>query len=151
VLPGRNLQFLQYIPELFSLKLGVHQMDGTMASQAPILRFNTIHLFTLPRNAMKTKSEEIMELEFAHMDEGLLAYPNPARDILQVSFTVKTKGVVTAGIYNLLGARVYHQEIVSSEGLFTGKIDVSGLQQGAYFLRIDQPEETLIRRISIVR
>jgi hypothetical protein len=152
VLPGRNLQFIQFIPELHSLKLGVHQMDGTIASQAPTLRFNTISLFNQPQK-LKMGTEELlaMELEFDDAETDFLVFPNPARELVQVSFGLSTQGSVNTSIYNILGERVFHQSIMCNKGPFMKEFDLSGLPQGTYFLRVNSPDGMVTRKISILR
>jgi hypothetical protein len=84
VLPERNLQFIQFVPELHSLQLGVHQMDGTIASQAHILRFNTIPLFKLPQGLYQDGDEMAQPFTMNYTSTepvALEVYPNPARNI----------------------------------------------------------------------
>lgn len=153
VLPERNLQFMQFIPEKHSLKLGVHQMDGTIASQAHILRFNTIAMFKLP-SSLKEGEEggiEILTMDYANADENIVVFPIPARDKLQVSLTLKTPGNVTASIYNLLGAQVIHNSRMYTEGTWNMDLDISMLQQGTYFLRINSPDGMILRKITIIK
>jgi hypothetical protein len=148
VLPTRNLQFIQFIPELFSLKVGVHQMDGTIASHAHVLRFNTKHLFTLPHNL---KEGVAAENPLMTHQEKLLVYPNPAIDIMQVSFPLNRSGLVTTFIYNILGEVVYQHSHMGQESIIHSVIDVSGLQQGTYFLRIHCPGEVFTKKINVMK
>ena len=151
VLPARNLQFIQYIPEKHSLKLGVHQMDGTIASQAPIIRYNTLHLFTLPQNLKDEKAEEPFFLEFEPITDQFRVFPNPARDYLKVSFEVSAAEEVSTNIYNLLGALVSSQRFLCTEGVYTREIDISDLQQGTYLLQVSSSDRIITRKITLVK
>jgi hypothetical protein len=151
VLPGRNLQFIQFIPELHSLKLGVHQMDGTIASKAPIMRFNTNHLFILPQNRKDGAERKGHQANNMLLEGTFLVFPNPARDLLQISWTHNTEGAITAIIFNILGAEVYHADILSRAGNFKFELDISDLQNGTYFLLMKSPDGVYTQKFNIIK
>jgi hypothetical protein len=151
VLPARNLQFIQFIPELHSLKLGVHQMDGTKASQAPISRFNTNSLFNLPENLKDGVAN--MELFNDHPDSGssVMVFPNPANNLLRVSCMLKSEGMLTARIINILGAEASIRDIPGSIGNVKLELDISHLPNGAYFLMLDLPDGVYNHKFNILK
>jgi hypothetical protein len=154
VLPERNLQFIQFVPELHSLQLGVHQMDGTIASQAHILRFNTIPLFKLPQGLYQDGDEMAQPFTMNYTSTepvALEVYPNPARNILQVNYPIETPGNVSATILNLTGAQVYQKNFECTEGVFQFELDLSGLKPGTYFLTLRGPDGVVTSKIALTR
>jgi hypothetical protein len=151
LLPDRNLQFLQFIPEKHSLKLGVHQMDGTIASQAHILRFNTIALFKMAPGLKDAEAIQPMEVEPVKLDDELLVFPNPARNMIRVFIPVNAPGTVSAAIYNVLGEQVYHRSFISAEGRMHLEVDIAGFLQGTYFLRVSSSNGTVTEKFIVVK
>src|SRR5210317_881026 len=66
-------------------------------------------------------------------------YPNPTTDILNIKF-IETGLSTRYRIMNILGKMVRNGEIVQD------KIDVSALQNGIYFLEVNDGEEVTIKR-----
>jgi len=66
----------------------------------------------------------------------MTVYPNPAVDEIQIDLNEFVSGELF--IYNLLG------EIVGREEIYSANIhlDISGLEPGQYFIRINNPEES---------
>jgi hypothetical protein len=75
------------------------------------------------------------EFEFANK---LNVYPNPIKDILNISFDNQINSV---SIYNVLG-----QEVIQTNQT---KIDVSGLRAGTYFVKISG--DNLVKTIKVVK
>jgi len=71
----------------------------------------------------------------------LTVYPNPAKDIISIS--VPSKNAVTIEIFNVLGSKV---KVYQHEGGETAKIDVSELQKGIYFIRINENNTVLTKQ-----
>lgn len=153
ILPERNLQFMQFIPELYSLKLAVHQMDGTIASNAHILRFNTKSLFKLPQNLKDGETGVMQEplTSVADPSEVFIVFPNPAKDILHVSFMIKETGYITADIFNILGERIYSHRFLCEQGLTIRNLDISALQQGTYLIRLNIPGDMISAKFTVIR
>lgn len=69
-------------------------------------------------------------------------YPNPVRDVLNVSSESKINQVT---VYDVLGQQVLRQDIGSREA----GIDVSGLEAGTYFIRIDATQQRTLKIIKL--
>jgi hypothetical protein len=67
---------------------------------------------------------------------GLDVYPNPSRDIFNISFSTKTSQTVNVQVVNLLGEEVYTEELVDFEGYHQTLVDMNGKPKGVYFLEI---------------
>ncbi len=68
-------------------------------------------------------------------------YPNPAKDyiFLPASLAKKTSRIA---VFNLAGAKVMDLQVDKS----VGKIDVSGLKNGLYFMRIYTSEQEMVKK-----
>lgn len=60
---------------------------------------------------------------------NLVAYPNPVKDVLNVSFD---KEIRTIAIFNVLGQQVMERSVNATEAI----IDVSNLTSGNYFVKV---------------
>ncbi len=72
----------------------------------------------------------------AEVVSGLDVYPNPSRDIFNISFSTKTSQTVNVQVVNLLGEVVYTEELVDFEGYHQTLVDMNGKPKGVYFLEI---------------
>lgn len=61
---------------------------------------------------------------------NLVVYPNPVRDLLNVSFD---KEIRTVSVFNMLGQQVMERPVNATEAV----IDVSNLTSGNYFVKVD--------------
>ncbi|WP_299362994.1 FG-GAP-like repeat-containing protein [Winogradskyella sp.] len=70
---------------------------------------------------------------------NLYVYPNPVNDVLIIkTSTDLTEKIAT--VFDITGKRVYNQELSNNE------IDVSGLQGGVYFLKIESNGKSIRRK-----
>lgn len=67
-------------------------------------------------------------------------HPNPVKDFLHLSYNQKISDVV---VFNLLGQKVLDQTIGSNQA----KVDLSGLTQGAYTVRVNADNQSKIIKI----
>lgn len=65
----------------------------------------------------------------------LNVYPNPAKDIVNITFNAKRNNTQIA-IYDLTGKQVVSEQINVGEGLNQHQISVSNLNKGIYFLKL---------------
>jgi hypothetical protein len=72
----------------------------------------------------------------AEVVSGLDVYPNPSRDIFNISFSTKTSQTINVQVVNLLGEEVYTEELVDFEGYHQTLVDMNGKPKGVYFLEI---------------
>ncbi|MBN1118817.1 MAG: T9SS type A sorting domain-containing protein [Bacteroidales bacterium] len=77
-------------------------------------------------------------------------HPNPCRDELFVTFTGLQPQTVKYFIYNTTGKMVQKNEmrLIASNGQF--KIDISGLDQGTYILKIFQNDLFFVHKIMVI-
>lgn len=78
-----------------------------------------------------------------HFDASkLIVYPNPVKDVLNVG---SDQEITSVAIYNVLGQQV----ILKSIRATNGQIDVSGLRQGTYVVKVTSAQKT--KTIKVVK
>lgn len=75
---------------------------------------------------------------------GLAIYPNPAKEILNLSYRGDKDKIISIQLYDVLGERVYHSEFYQSKIVFENKLN------GIYFLHINSAKEIIIKKFIVV-
>ncbi|PEN09338.1 hypothetical protein CRI93_01000 [Longimonas halophila] len=80
-------------------------------------------------------------------------WPNPSRGLAQAEVTVGAPGRVQAAVYDLLGRRVLtvHDGLARPDAPVALQIATDALPSGMYLLRVQTPQETTLRRFTVVR
>ncbi|MBW6480124.1 MAG: DUF4397 domain-containing protein, partial [Bacteroidales bacterium] len=78
-------------------------------------------------------------------------YPNPVRDNLNISLNMNRSGNVSVEIFNILGSRVYFNELGNRSDMIMETINVSWLPQGAYILNVRTSDDVITRKINVVK
>ena len=77
----------------------------------------------------------------SELENTLKVYPNPANDFLTV------EGVITSvEVYNTVGQCLLNKQVNGNT-----KIDLAGFNNGIYFLRVYNNEESVVRKFSVNR
>ncbi len=82
----------------------------------------------------------------------LTVYPNPAKDMAKLNFSLEKASNLTIAVYDQLGQLV--QTVSNSQfnaGLSTVEINTTNLNTGIYSIRIDAENGTLTQRISVIK
>ena len=74
---------------------------------------------------------------------NVVFYPNPVKDFMTVRFP--RKGNFTVTIYNIIGDKVMTRNIMDDNEMH---LDVSGLQNGLYFISYEYDGKVLTKRFS---
>jgi len=92
-------------------------------------------------------NEEVSLLESLTDDEiEFLAYPNPAKDILNIKF--EDDGYFEISLFNIVGSlEVYYQSFEQQSHI----LDISNLNVGMYLLQISDGSDVKTKRVNIVR
>lgn len=83
---------------------------------------------------------------------ALSANPNPASTQTEIEVCIPANDFLTVELYNILGEKVrtlYNQSSVS--GKIQLSLSVSGLSEGSYFVKASAGNETITRRLQVVR
>lgn len=73
---------------------------------------------------------------------SLTAYPNPVKDVLNVSFT---QDITDVAVYNLLGQQVLFTKINATKG----QVDMSNLASGTYLVKVNS--ENAVKTIKVIK
>lgn len=65
------------------------------------------------------------------------AFPNPAKDVLNVEIEILTAQNATIRIFNVIGKELKKKEIEANSGINTFTIDVSTLPKGTYIYKVE--------------
>ncbi|MDR4988253.1 MAG: C25 family cysteine peptidase [Bacteroidales bacterium] len=79
---------------------------------------------------------------------GFKAYPNPANNVLWVSFNKMSNKDLTVSFMNIHG-QVIHKEVVSEQGSIELSINLEDLNSGIYLLRLNYNNDTIIEKIMV--
>ena len=67
---------------------------------------------------------------------NLDVYPNPSRDIFNVTFTSEEAQTMTVKVVNMIGKEIFTEELTEFVGQYTQVIDMNTQPKGVYFLEI---------------
>lgn len=79
-------------------------------------------------------------------------YPNPFNPITQIGYTIQESGFVKLEVFDITGrrVRVLVEEVVLA-GHHTVTFDASDLSTGTYIYRLVTPNESFIRKLSLIK
>jgi hypothetical protein len=80
---------------------------------------------------------------------NLDVYPNPSRDIFNVTFTSEETQNVMITVVNMLGEEVFVEEFTNVKGSFSQQIDMATQSKGIYSLKISNSALSIYRRIAL--
>ena len=79
----------------------------------------------------------VIRLEGGTAIANLDVYPNPSRDVFNVTFTSETIQDLKVRILNLIGEELVNEDLQQFVGEYTKQIDLSNNAKGIYFLEIE--------------
>ena len=130
MIPGNLNEFNKIIRHVDDLEPETDYMVKAYANVAG-------EMFYGAETAFSTEATGVNELE-----KSLTVYPNPAKDMLNVN------GVMTSiEVYNTVGQCVVTKQVSGNQT----QIDLSGLNNGIYFLRVYNNGEMAVRKFSVNR
>jgi hypothetical protein len=104
-------------------------------------------IFNLDSQVGNDISAETMEAIRPYLESGTDAvlfdinvYPNPASDVLNVTFNSNLSGTASVMIYNSVGQLVIEKALTINTGFQQSNMDVSELPSGNYLIRVSTPE-----------
>jgi hypothetical protein len=87
--------------------------------------------------------------------EGFTIYPNPVQtDSYGASTEFTIEGASTAGkihyaLYNIVGAEIKTGDIATNGSSFNGKIQVSDISRGMYFIKVSDGKNTWAKKLNV--
>jgi len=73
----------------------------------------------------------------------LNVYPNPSRDVFNISFSSDNLQSISIRVVNVIGEEIYNEELTDFDGIYTHELDMSKKSKGVYFLEISSEKGTL--------
>jgi hypothetical protein len=83
-----------------------------------------------------TQPGSVIKLEGGSTINNLAIYPNPSRDIFNVSFTSEDVQDLDVRVINVVGEVVYTENLEQFVGEYTKSLDLATYTKGVYFLEI---------------
>jgi hypothetical protein len=78
---------------------------------------------------------------------NLDVYPNPSRDIFNVTFISMQAQTMTVKVVNMIGEEIFTDELTEFTGQYTKEIDMGAYSKGVYFLEIINSKNSLNKKI----
>ena len=89
----------------------------------------------------------IIRLEGGNTIFNLAIYPNPSRDVFNVTFTSETIQDLKIRILNLIGEELINENLQQFIGEYTKQIDLSNNAKGIYFLEIETNDGVINKKL----
>ncbi len=90
-----------------------------------------------------------IEEEKADVFENLTIFPNPAQNLIHLSFDCENGGKLNITLNSMNGSKIYNENISNFDGSYNNSIDVSGLAKGVYFISIISEKATAVKKLVI--
>ena len=88
-----------------------------------------------------------VRLEESSVVNDLDIYPNPSRDVFNISFKTVNKQDITLRIRNIVGEEIYTEELNQFNGTYTKAISLENYPKAVYFLEINTTEGTINKKL----
>lgn len=143
---GSNYRGWTLIPGSYSLKATPYSSSGS-ARTAVTISFKVVDQFS----SASTQAISFDPTAAASMDAGekLVAYPNPASNMLYVVFDEAGEGTAVVNFYSIDGRLVQTQEEKLTASGVKAVVDVSKLQRGIYILEVATPGGRTTQRVVV--
>ena len=79
--------------------------------------------------------------------DNLDVYPNPSRDIFNVSFTSEDAQDLEVRVINVVGEVIYTENLMNFTGEYTKEIDLRRSTKGIYFLEITTEDGVINKKM----
>ncbi|MFN8287020.1 MAG: S8/S53 family peptidase [Chitinophagales bacterium] len=76
-------------------------------------------------------------------------YPNPAKDVLNVTLEISKASTLTIAVVNLVGQAVNEVQQNVNGGISTVSVNTATLAQGIYLLQINNGSEKIVKRFAV--
>ena len=136
----RNVQY----DKKYMIKHGVYNQNGNWSEIKKVMRLEQECLLKADINSESEVNNQIEKLS-SDIEGNINIYPNPASDIINISFSKNIKGKLS--IVDLFGSIVKSEQI--DENSMT--INVSNLCTGIYILKIEIDSKVINKKLLIER
>jgi hypothetical protein len=123
-----------------------HTFSGETFYAALNFKVDTV-VFDPDLHILSAQNKVIQEYDYLRSQMNLVIYPNPATTQLNIEINDLAHYPQRAEIYDVLGQKVHEATVHSNKF----SLDVSGLEQGTYLLRIFSGSRASTYKIAIGR
>jgi hypothetical protein len=81
--------------------------------------------------------------------EGLTLFPNPASEVITVSFSSMEGTLLSAEIIDMIGNSVYTTSELVEKGFISREFPLQSLENGIYFLKITDGGNTVVKKFIV--
>jgi hypothetical protein len=81
--------------------------------------------------------------------QNVKLYPNPAQNLVNISFRAPQANMLKVSIVTISGMLVYSNNIDNFSGTYSEAINVSGMARGVYFLNLLSDQGNLVKKLVI--
>ena len=74
-------------------------------------------------------------------------YPNPSRDVFNISFNTDQKQDITLRIRNIVGEEIYTEDLKQHDGTYTKAISLENYPKAIYFLEIETTQGIINKKL----
>ena len=74
-------------------------------------------------------------------------YPNPSRDVFNITFTSETVQDLRVRVLNVVGEELINEDLQQFVGEYTKQIDLSNNAKGIYFLEIETNDGIINKKL----
>ena len=96
---------------------------------------------------MMMMSPTVLRLEGGNTIANLEVYPNPSRDVFNVTFTSETIQDLKVRILNIVGEELINEDLQQFIGEYTKQIDLTNNAKGIYFLEIETDNGVINKKL----
>ncbi|MBI1288388.1 MAG: T9SS type A sorting domain-containing protein [Flavobacteriales bacterium] len=91
----------------------------------------------------------VSELLNGNVFDVAQSYPNPATDHAMISFTTPTPSNVEIRVYNMLGALVHKDNVLSKKGVNDYKLRTDQMASGLYIYTVSNNGKTITKKMNV--
>ncbi len=82
-------------------------------------------------------------------DNSFKMYPNPAVELIQISFESEQTGMVIVSVMDMCGKQEIYANFEKNSAIFSDEINISGLKAGMYLLQVETGRDQYIRKLLV--
>ena len=100
---------------------------------------------TISLGVTTLQSSDITE----NQSQQIRVYPNPSRDVFNISFISEEKQNLKVRLVNLLGEQLISEDLKQFIGEYTKQIDLTNKAKGIYFLEIETDDGVINKKLML--
>ena len=136
-----------YYPTLSVNKFGLQQGQSYRAQGRTFCDSNITAFRSWWTPPMFWTQPGTIKLNGGDVIKNLEVYPNPSRDIFNISFNLDEIETIKIKIYNIIGEIVFEEDRLQFVGEYIKKIDMSKYNRGVYFLKIETENSIINKKL----